>query len=506
MTQYSGRIVKVSPRGYAWIDRNSVTQIDGPPVELFLEKDIYIHHSDSKIRLAVDAEITFDIVPDTKRASGFRAVNAKRLRKRAAGIDLHVDASRVDNPSVPMRWCFTPEMHKRITEGLKQGYGYAVMLVGKRRDDHYGYRQVREVFGWKQPFTFFTFAAPGDWDVCAILFERTNVSTTSRSTSVLLEGNLRSVYLSKSREMGRKVYDSGISDLEELQYLENPREISIGGWSSSSQGMPIAAQTISVSVPKEIFAPEPSEAVKAYGNYFFRQDPGDQCEFRQRLMMMIPGFFPWILIETLKRVFLFLFGLVTSLFCLVGTGMILKQAFMPAICLPLPDPDNVEYKTENGRWRPFDKNPRQWFVPGMLLIYAALGWVAFNFILPIAWKIVVFLFQVITRGWVMIAFLLGVFLLVIGVIVLIAYLRARHDSPEQRDKRYKAQAAAAKVQRSAAAVRGEKEAAQAITFAPALVCGEAPAEVSLRAIPKELRTRHMLFASLKQRVCKPFAR
>lgn len=502
MTRYMGRIIKTSPKGYAWIDRSSVTEVDGSPADLATDKDIYIHHTDCELRLDVGLELTFEIVPDAKRASGFRAADAKRVRVRKLGIDLHVDATRVEHPTVPMRWCFTPVMYKRITEGLKKGYGYAVMLVGRQRNDEYGFREVREVFGWKQPFTFFTFTAPGDWDVCAVLFERKDVSTVLRSTSSLLEVSMRSMFGSRSLgAMGRKTFDHGIGDLEDLQYIEDPWRMSIGRWTDN--GQPIAAQTITVSLPKEIFAAEPSEAVKAYGNYFFRHQPGDQCEFRQRLMMMVPGFVPWVVIEGLKRLGFLLVGVVGLLFFLCIAPDALKQAFKPAIKLGMPE--DTEYDTENGMMRPFNKTPLGWFVPGMLLIYAAALWLAVKIILPIVFKIVVLLIGVIVANWVIILSLIGAIVLTLCALGLVHYLRMKTERPEAQDKRRKAKETRVAEQKAAALVLGEHEATMAVQFAPALVCGDAPAEVSLKAIPRELRTRHMLFASLKQQVCKPFA-
>lgn len=505
MTRYTGRIIRVSPRGYGWIDRKSVTNIDGLPADLATDKDIYIHRTALSYRLRLQAgnDLTFSVVPDPKRASGFRAVDAGVYRRRALGIDLHVDATRVDNPSVPMRWCFTAEMHKYITEGLKKGYGYAVVLVGKRRDDDLGLREVREVLDWKQSFTFFTFTAPGDWDVCALLYERTKISTATRSASRLLEMDLRQQFLDWTRFMGRRVFDVQISDLEELQYLEHTYRYRVGN--SMAEGEPIAAQTISISVPKEIFAPEPSEAVKAYGNYFFRHEPGDQCDFRRRQLVMIPGFFAWVAIEGLKRTGTLLWGMIALLFFWVHAFDLLGHAFKPAIRLGTLE--EKEYDSENGMLWPFNRRPLGWFVPGMLLIYAAVLW----FLWKVAWPFLVWLTSrsVVAApkvNWVPVLIGLGVIALLVCGSLLISHLKRKHNSYESRTKRRQAEKAREAEREAAIVARHEREAAVAVTYAPALVCGDAPAEVSLKAVPRELRTRHVLFASLKQQVCRPFAR
>ncbi len=497
-----GRIITKNSKGYAWIDRKSVTEIDGSPADLATDKDIYLHGTDSGPWLKVGLELTFEIVPDTKRASGLRAIDARFVRRRALGIDLHVDATRVDNPAVPMRWCFTPEVHKRITDGLRLGYGYAVVLIGGRRDDDYGFRQERAVFGWKQPFTFFSFMAEGDWSVCALLYERTMVSTTYRSTSSLLEVDLRSKLLSKERFMRRKQFDFHVPDLEELHYLENPGHLEPRQW--SEYGIPIAAHTINVSLPKEIFAPEPSEAVKAYGNYFFRQQPEDQCEFRQRLMLMTPGVIPWFIIEGLKRLSFLIASALYLLFFYPDTLNTFKHVFKPAINLEMPV--EKEYDTENGMMWPFNKRPLGWFVPGMLLVYASGIWISIKIVLPILVKIVSWLIGIVAANWVAVLFVLGLSVLIFGAVAFMHYLIAKFEKPESRDERHKAQQVRTAKKKATAIVLGEQEASVAEAFASALVCGDVPSEVTLKAIPRELRTRHMLFASLKQRVCRPFAR
>jgi len=496
MTRFKGKVTALNrSKGYGWIDLDTVAKEDGSPHELATTKGIYVHLSDAAFNLDIDTELTFGVVEDTRRSGGLRAKDIERVRVVTIpeGIELHVDAKEVDNPSVPMRWCYKPETLARITEGLKKGYGYAVVLVGKQRSDDLGYREIREVHRWNQPFAVFTFGAPDDWDVSAILYERQAVSTSFRSTSNLLELELRSKFLDKSL----RTYDFGLPDLREFAYLDSRDRYNIDGWWEN--GKPISVMTIDVSVPREIFAPEPHPAVIALGNYFFRDRLDDQCDLRGRLLLMIPGIVPWLVIEGAKRVFWLLAGIVCgALFWMQGSWPLVAHALKPAVKLPMPP--YPETTSQNGRMKPFDKNPRQWLVPGALLAYGALlaGAVA---IAPIIWGLIL-------TVWVPLVILTGLVLTVAGVVALAGYLLRKHNASwgARYDARVKKYQAKEEERKSLAVERGQREAALAVRHTPVLMCGDAPAEITLKAIPRELRTKHMLFASFKRRVCLPFAR
>ena len=77
-TRYFGRIVSVpGADGFAFIGIGSVTQEDGSPHGLNTVNDIFLHRDDCAAKLEVGIEVTFDAVPDRKRAEGmYRAVGA----------------------------------------------------------------------------------------------------------------------------------------------------------------------------------------------------------------------------------------------------------------------------------------------------------------------------------------------------------------------------------------------------------------------------------------------
>jgi hypothetical protein len=458
----------------------------------------------SRGELKIGSTVKFHVTPDSRRENGFNAYSVETVGMLIpSGVDLHIDAREIDNPGVPMRWCFTPETHRRITDGLAQGYGYAVLLVGKKRGDIFATREVREVHTWNQPFTIFTFGAPGEWDVAALLYESKDVCTKSfRTTSEQLELDMRRRFLHKQKESHRIAYGVEFEDLHGLSYSEYwPRY-----WVNShrqNSGMPIAMSLLSVTVPKEIFAPEPSPAMKAYANYFFRYQLSDQCDYRRRFLLMIPGFVPWILIEGGKRLFWLLLGIASLCAWLEITPAFLMEALRPAVKLGWPD--RTYTSTENGRMWPFNKKPLQWFVPCMLALY----WTVLHFLvadaLPYSGRLFARHHEVVTTAssW-------GTALLLVIVFGggLIYLIKKRLDSTleiraekqlERLDKRTEERQQMAKK-------RGRREAAFALEYAPVLVCGDAPTQVSLKAIPAPLRSTHMLFAAVKQQVCRPFAR
>lgn len=408
-------------------------------------------------------------------------------------IELHLPETRIDNPSVPLRWCLSPTMHERIVNGLREGYGYALLFVARLEHDFAAYFEVREIKNPLTPFTFFTFPKPGKWGVECYLFERTLIDNEEKTTSAL-ERTMTSHFLAQRRK--QPGYENWLPAFADIQYLL------IGG-NVHSRGVMIAKNRIFVDLPSAgIFAPEPSPAVKAFGNYFFREAPRDQCAFRRRLAVMLFGVFPLLIWESIKRIGHFLVGILLGLFAVKGFTRTLRHALTPAVRHHFDVDIDFDKNGDPAFIRPFV----WWSNPGALAIWAGIGAVVYRLgrwvveAIPVIWE------WLLTHHWALyVVFGIIAAATIVGTVVwTVSSLRKRPYTKEQRARRIEKENQKQRKRQARIRARSEVDAALATRHAAALVCGDAPQAVTLEAIPSELQTFGMRFASLKRSLCRPF--
>lgn len=524
-----GKIKRVVSNGaYGFIDLKTVGQFGAPDwwrkPTFPSSKDIFIHADDLSVPLEVGVNVTFEVQDDTKRKDALRAVKAMLAVRGATGIEVHVDPGAIDNPSVPARWCLTGNMRDRIVQGLKEGHGYAVLLVSRLADrDEMGFHEVREIKDPLQPFTILGFSKPGKWEVCAILFERQN-QADGRDTSHNLKLDLRRIFLGRSRH-ARGHFERDIGSFSGI-FLESdpvePHEVFHVSEYRDAAGGAIGMHAITVDIPKEVFAPAPSPAATAFVNYFFRRSPADECQFRRRASMMVLGFFPWLFLEALKRVLNVPIALIMASLCIRGSWKLLAASLKPSVNFawdPLFDEYCEEHETWSRPrlWKPWDK-----IAYGMAFTpLAIIGWAALLVVvLWLGWFLLGLLFAIIAGLWIWVTNSTALTTLVLGLLALFAVIALiKHvqktkkaqfkkvDMAEQlrlSEEGRKAELRRKEELRQRTAERAQSRVAVAEQYASALVCGDAPKEVSLRAVPAKLRTFGMWTAAVKRQVCRPF--
>jgi hypothetical protein len=512
-----GTINKLGRTGtYGWIDRKTVIHLDGQARPIDGGKDIYVHQDDCAAKLVVGADVTFNLaIDDSKRSSFYRASCVEQFVPQKH-LELHIDATTIDNPSVPLRWCFTPEMHRRMIEGVKKGYTYAMLLIIKNQDDGHGYREKREIKSATQPFSYVAFPRAGKWDVDMVLYENTSFEP-GRNNEADLVRTLSKSFLDKAGNGTRSWFERSFPSLQ----LGGLKAEDVLKNRKAGHASPIAASGVVVEIPEGIFAPEPSPAVKAFVNRFFRTKPYDECDHRRRFMIMTLGFgwVPWIGIELIGRTLHLGAALFQLLFALRGSWGNVLWSFRPSVRftqhLDLPEWGADDNQLDQACVRPWNSKIGFFLTPGFLTVGALFLTGATLIILWIVRGIISLFSSVQNVGdssvseeflWAGLAIFCVTFIYRLLVKALVR-MRVKHqESQEVREKAAESKAAAESERRRQSALKSaEIRAAKLERVAPSLICGgDVVHEVSLKAIPTELKTFRMMFDHLKRKVCRPF--
>lgn len=70
-TRYLGEIVSVSDDHYGFIGVRTITREDGVDLDVPIQGDVFVHQEECEVPLAVGIDVSFMLVPDTKRGEGF---------------------------------------------------------------------------------------------------------------------------------------------------------------------------------------------------------------------------------------------------------------------------------------------------------------------------------------------------------------------------------------------------------------------------------------------------
>lgn len=526
MTRYQGTITKINRNaGYAWISRKTVCFESGEPADLQTGKDIILYPKDCDFEYEVDTIVSFELTNDSTRTNAYRALVANAVSKNGVadfsrhGIDLHIDSTAIEHPSVPMRWCLSSVMHAHIIAGLREGKGYAVLLrARKARDDESGYHEIREIKGWNQPFSIVGFSRPGDWIVDIILFERENQSS-GEDTSNALKLALRNELLQTRSGLQGK-YERSIPAPSDINLsAHHSSRLKVMRFDSDRFGVAISATSLKVSVPSGIFAKEPPAAVKAYLNYFFKTKVVDECDIRGRWLWMTPGVVPWLLLEGFKRILYSLGAIIALLLAIKGSGKAFLYTFKPQVnfdilegyesTLDIDEEDGVLVLQLAGPW---NQRTGLWYTPLAIMLYTLLAWIGFHLLLLVGTVL-----KGAYTALVSIKLPPGnttnqiIFVVVLSAL-LFGYMRwrqhrkatvaARQTKAVARRRQAKLNRKKRQEQRTLAAAT--RQAVLAEQNAAALVCGDAPAAVTLTALPLSMQSPGMWFGAAKRQVCKPF--
>lgn len=503
-----GRINKVNPnKPHGWISWKGLVQLDGQSVNLRSRKDIFVHADNCSAPLRAGMEVVFDCEPDPTRADAFRAVAVEMFVPEPLHVELHIDDTEVSHPTVPMRMCFSPQTHARMVEGLKQGYGYALLLVARREDDIFGKSETRQILTPLQPFSYVTFTRPGNWDVSLILFERRLVQPGNNTRNRLIR-LLSHRFLSNSWGEG---YDYRLPDcaLDGLR-AEDVLHM-IYSQFDADEFQPIGAHQITVEIPNEVFA-QVSPATRSFANRFFKSKLDDECRLRRRLAFMWTlGLLPYLLVEGWNRGRQFIGGLVQLLLMLRGSAKTVARAFKPEVRFQTNFAVAVsgmrKWEDTDLFYPPFHTKYSWFLSPGFWIVYALLA-LAVYYVGPVVFQVAGLLGELLFDS--IVTLLIGLAVLVGAFFGLRAFIRYRDRplSAEERQQQLKDEEEREERQKKLlleqSLAAGRAEAAVAEKQAGALVCGDAVHEISLKAIPAELRTFRLRFIAVKRAVCRPF--
>lgn len=306
--RYQGTVNKTNGDGtFGYIKRTTITDEYGKPVRLETAKDIYIHEDDCDGRLYAGLTVSFEVVADKARPNAFRASDVWMDYEPPIkdGIEIHFDQQVIDHPTVPVRWCISPEILGQMREDADTPW--ALVFVAQERKPENGSsgrwnrmkNVVKVIDGIKNIGAgrgFITFKSPGDYDLVA--------------------------YLLKSRDEVKDFYKrlkTFVEEPDDVQWVISDSD-SVLCYHRKVTFMRSYDTVTSfvhcvVSVPAEIFAKPLPEWVKAWLGYFRLNRPKDECAMRGRLIFAFTlGVVMYVAWEGLKRTWMFLMGIMHFLF------------------------------------------------------------------------------------------------------------------------------------------------------------------------------------------------
>ncbi|MBI3571994.1 hypothetical protein HY091_00445 [Candidatus Kaiserbacteria bacterium] len=438
-------------------------------------------------------------------------------------LELHFPDTEIDNPSVFTRTCLSGAVHAQRAAGLDKGYGYAMLLVARNEEDTEGFREIREVFSPSEIGRYLTFRRPGKWEVSLFLFERTNM-VPGKNTTRILERDLKAYWTNKS-ELGRNsYYKRSLPDFSSIKVdgpLSNSRlSANRDSWSS---GIAIAKYNVSVEVPADIFAKDRSPFLMGYANYFHKYPPYDDCDFRDRLIGMIPGFVPWLIIEMAKRVLFLVAGLLFLLFAVKGSPRLIGFSFRgePKLSVRAAISSIGGGDGESDLMDFFAKKKYGWLLtPGMLILESIVLAIITGGVIVVAvllWDVLKFLMLHPATFFAGVMGIGGLLLILFGLPRLFKYVgrwkKAAVATAEPSWDIFKGLTRAfdrlmdriAEGKRGQTIAYGHRQAEMARSYATEIVCGDAPKAVSLAALPAATVTLRTRWDAFLRDYCRPFA-
>lgn len=170
-------------------------------------------------------------------------------------FELHIADKDVTSGTVPISWCLDKELlaslaKRQITEPM------LVIVIAPTKGYHQS-KEVRKVVPMRELMTYIDFHCAGENKIWGF------VSPEDKA-------------LSERRFLKRDGtgYDTTVLNSSNTEC-----------WYGSIDGITrdnSACACLTVDVPRECFAPEPSQWEKNWVNFFFRDKPVDQCNFRRR--------------------------------------------------------------------------------------------------------------------------------------------------------------------------------------------------------------------------------
>ena len=125
----------------------------------------------------------------------------------AFDIEIILKPDSIKQPNFPVQWRFSPNTLDKVRQGLRQGHGYAVLVVATRDGDHHRHFEVREVNESLQFLRLIEVPRPGDWTIGVLLFERTQIGAGGQRTTDVLCKEISS-HLCSTKKKWRRSEDA----------------------------------------------------------------------------------------------------------------------------------------------------------------------------------------------------------------------------------------------------------------------------------------------------------
>ncbi len=421
-------------------------------------------------------------------------------------LTLFVDNTEHSEPVIPIRWC----VDKSVLDELKaQDVLRPFLFISVRHEeneDPYYHREVKRVLvPLDQGMEYIELDRAGKHSLNAVIVWTRYVSWLKDQARVWNSDIRESSLYRYVEDLNVKVFDpTGLKEVEVRGGGEWIRPIKL------VQGV---TASISVVIPREFFAKEPSAWEQWWVNLWFANTPFDQCAFRKRRILAYSVQPPTVLLwVTLVGVIRLLSGVFSTFVGITGInwGAILHP-FLQDTSDVLPENRNRSYFKHSRNIFLYNKwgGTRPWYVrwlqPPRVVVIGSLAWVINYFGL---WGIAA---KVGVLAGIVLALAYAVTLLRLLVrwvanrkpawkLPSFAFLAETESAHEKRMRKE-----GEKIHKREEKLRLELERKYSTEFSHVACIGK-PLPVSVGALPKRNQTVHLRFRALKARVCRPFAR
>lgn len=219
-------------------------------------------------------------------------------------FEIHVENPNVDTGMVPVSWCVSPGLLRRLAE-LKIRDPHVLLVTAPSGGRYHPSKETRKLVPLTDGMAYVEFRADGPNQVFATLmfwfngingvhdylFARENGSW---KTSVLTtDGRAFASRMSKEYVPGNTTSGWGIVELPLEQWPAKSHD--------ETEGWRNAASSLEVIVPAGVFAKPPPAWEAAWVNHWFRHAPIDECDYRKRRLWAYSVQPPVMLLNWLLR-------------------------------------------------------------------------------------------------------------------------------------------------------------------------------------------------------------
>ncbi len=406
--------------------------------------------------------------------------------------------------TIPIRWCVQSDLIKELKQkGYVDPHLLLVVRYSESRSVSDGITYVtwhdtaRYLVRLTNEMQYVSFKRPGANQVTAAI-----VDVSKGAPRTKLEMGFYAAVLDKSN--GRYEYDITHGD---------------GSFRSEIRGAPVldVTSTLDVEVPREMFAPEPSEWIKTIVGRFFTSRPYDQCHFRRRTIASLIWLPFFVVLGTIFKALSLIAALVWGL-RKPAVGHLFKP--LHGRCLGVwedSDKTSIWFHKKEHQYDRVQTQDFPWFLlnPFTFTVPPALLYAIFQINVTRGKGELEHVENVANWGWwktffVVNGVLIGAFaaIVIVGFLLIVGIrLINRIQNDPEASKHRQEKATDKKREKEAIRVRRNATRQEVILRElESMVCGSTPtSEADLHALRKDKQTVSLRFSDLKSRVCRPFA-